>query len=71
MKKENGKQVTLNGTLFSEEDRIKLENDARDTFIDFLCGEEEFKVYIENGKYSGNNYLFSLSPSNFNQLYYG
>lgn len=71
LKKENGEKATIAGKLFEDDDRITIKGDDKKTFIDFLCGEEKFKVYIENNEYSGNNYLFELSPSNFSQLYYG
>lgn len=69
LRDESGNEKSIKGTIYKGDDRIILGGQERAIFIDYLCGEEDFKVYIVEDERQITNYLFKVSPSNFAEVY--
>ena len=69
LRNESGKAANLAGVIYPGGDRINIRGESKETFIDYLCGDEEFKVFIVYEQSPTTKYLFNLSPSNFAELY--
>lgn len=69
VRNESGDEDVLKGAIYAGGDRVVLTDKAKDIFIDYLCGEEDFKVLIVEDEYQTSKYLFKVSPSNFAEIY--
>ena len=66
---ESGEEAKISGAIWTGDDRISIEGSSKEKLINYLCGEEDFKVHIVNDEHTTTQYLFKVSPSNFAELY--
>ena len=64
-----GNKTDLKGKIYGGGDRILVEGSNREKFIEHLMGEEDFQVYIVDDEYQTSTYLFTVSPSNFKDVF--
>ncbi len=69
IRKEDGTQENLTGTLYASGDRIFIDQEYITVVLDALLGEGTVKFYLEDANRPGTNYLFAVDCSNFAEMY--
>ena len=69
IRKEDGTQENLTGTIFASGDRVFIGEAYTDVVLDILMGEGTVQFYLEEANRPGTNYLFAVDCSNFTEIY--
>ncbi len=66
----DGSKESFTGVIYGGGgDRIMVTGDSADILLNALRGDSDFSLYIADSNNAATNYLFTLSPSNFAELY--
>ena len=66
----DGSKESLTGAVYGGGgDRIMVTGDNAEILLNALRGDSDFSIYIADSNNAATNYLFTLSPSNFAELY--
>lgn len=66
----DGSKESFTGVIYGGGgDRIMVTGDSADILLNALRGDSDFSLYIADSSNAATNYLFTLSPSNFAELY--
>lgn len=69
IRKEDGTQENLTGTLYASGDRIFIDEAYTSVVLDILQGEGTVQFYLEESDRPITNYLFAVDCSNFTPMY--